>query len=84
MTGDAMDRKPINAFNKYLKRINASGERMSCDKCPIREKQHLIPYKWIICVPCSSFRTNNEDFKFKPFDFKHKDKKHENRTIQDI
>lgn len=79
-----MNRKPINAFNKYLKRINESGERMSCDKCPIREKQHLIPYKWIICVPCSSFRTNDEDFKFKPFDSKHKDKKHEKRKIQDI
>ena len=63
-----MNKKVMTAFNEYLKRINASGERMSCVKCPIRKKQHLIPYKWMICIPCSSFRTNNEDFKFKPFD----------------
>ena len=68
-----MDRKVLNAFDEYLKRINKSGERMSCDKCPIRKKQHLIPYKWIICLPCSSFRTYDEDFKFEPFNYSHKD-----------
>lgn len=68
-----MDRKVLNEFDEYLKRINTSGERMSCDKCPIRKKQHMNSYKWIICIPCSSFRTNDEDFKFKPFNFKHKD-----------
>lgn len=48
--------KERKEFDKYMKELN--GELPECSKCPFKPKQHLIPVKWIMCIPCSSFKTN--------------------------
>lgn len=53
--GLAKERKE---FDKYLKELD--GELPECSKCPFKPKQHFISVRWIMCVPCGSFKANRE------------------------